>query len=250
MTKAATASTGDDQLRLHDLHAHEDDFRRKHPLLWGITLYGPFVLTVVLFGLLVAKVGLSFAWQISYSALLALWFFGRFMILNGSHGSFWEIGEKLSSEQLFSLLFYMDVMVALVLAFHIGFLFKLPVVGPRVEALVTDGRFILDSQPWIKRMTFIGLVLVVIFPLAATGSVGGSIFGRLLGMSRVSTFVGILLGSLIGNGLMYYFSEWLGTHLDKEHPLIKYGGFVLLAGVIFLLERRYQKLRREFAQKN
>lgn len=51
------------------------------------------------------------------------------------------------------------------------------------------------------------------FPLQATGSVGGSLFGRMLGMSRVATFVAIVIGNVIGNGVMY-----LGSDLISEQP--------------------------------
>ncbi len=138
-------------------------------------------------------------------------------------------------------------MTALVLAFHIGFLFRLPYVGSRFLALVRDGHFILDSNPWMQRATFFGLVAFVVFPLTATGSVGGSIFGRLLGMSRNATFWGIVIGSIIGNGIMYVFSESIDPGI-KDHPVSRYGGFVLIALISILLEHRYRQLKRRYEQ--
>jgi uncharacterized membrane protein len=241
------AAETQDHVGVHELHAREDGFRQRHPVAWAVTLYGPFALTAALLALLWAWAGWSFTWRIATSTVLALWVFGRFIILGGAEGPLHDIDGALSSAQLFALITYLDTMVALVLAFHIGFLFRLPWIGPRIAALVIDGQFILKSHPWMKRMTFVGLVAFVCFPLAATGSVGGSIFGRLLGMSRIMTFMGILAGSLLGNGIMYYFSETLNRWIDKDHPAIHYGGFAVIVVIVVLLERRYQKMRSEFA---
>lgn len=233
----------EDKVRLAELHAHEADFRRNHPWLWATTLFGPLVLTGVLLVGLVLFAGWEFASRLVATTAVALALLGRFIILSGAEGGVNDLAGSLSSLQLAVLIMYLDMMVALMLAFHIGFLFRLPYIGPRIAALVKDGHFILESQPWIRRTTFIGLVAFVGFPLAATGSVGGSIFGRLLGMSRLTTFAGICVGSLIGNGAMYIFSDILDQWVDKDHPAVQYGGIAVVIAIVLLLERRYRVLR-------
>lgn len=235
-----------DPIRVDELHATEDDFRRKYPVLWATTLYGPFLVTLLTVAALWIYAGGEFTRKLLVSTLLSLYLLGRFVILNGSEGRLMDVGGSLSSEHLFLLVTWLDVMTALVLAFHIGFLFRIPYVGKRIVALVTDGHFILDNHPWMRRATLLGLMAFVAFPLTATGAVGGSIFGRLLGMSRLATFSGIVIGSLIGNGLMYVFSESMARWLDKDHPVIKYGGFVVIALIVVVLERRYRVLRDQY----
>jgi uncharacterized membrane protein len=241
------AQSTEDSFRLHELHNDEADFRRNRFWLWVATLWGPPLLSVSLLVSLVITAGLEFTARLVATTALALGLFGRFIILAGAEGGGNSFEGALSSFQLAVLIMYMDVMVALMLAFHIGFLFRIPFLGPRAAALLTDGHFILESHPWMRRATFIGLVAFVCFPLAATGSVGGSIFGRLLGMSRAATFAGICIGSLIGNGAMYAFSDFVGQWIDKDHPGIRYGGIVIIIGIILLLERRYRSLRNQFA---
>ena len=181
---------------LRDSHREVDDFRRRNPFGWWFTLVSPAILTSSLLILLWVFTSWQFACRLIASTFLSVWVLGRFIILTGSEGSVHNYVGSLTSGQLFLLLSYLDIMMALLLAFHIGFLFRVPWVGPRVATLVNDGQFILNSQPWMRRAAFLGLIAFVCFPLAATGSVGGSIFGRLLGMSRVRTFVGIVIGSL------------------------------------------------------
>jgi hypothetical protein len=83
------------------------------------------------------------------------------------------------------------------------------------------------------------------FPLAATGSVGGSIFGRLLGMSRLGTFTGIAIGNVLGCALMYFGSEVITRHLDRDNPMLLIGGVAVVAAIIFILNHRYRQLKAQ-----
>ncbi len=237
-----------DPVRLEELQATESLFRKEHPWVWSTTLAGPFVISLTLLVGLFFYAGWEFASRLVTTTALAIWLVGRFIILSGSDGGINDFEGALSSFQLFALVSYLDVMAALLLAFHIGFLFRLPFIGPRVAALVVDGHFILESHPWMRRATFFGLIAFVGFPLAATGSIGGSIFGRLLGLSRMATFFGIAIGSLIGNGLMYWFSDVLDHWIDKDNIAVRFGGLILILAIVLLLERRYQTLKHRFAK--
>jgi len=223
----------------------EVQFRREHPTAWLLTLIGPPLITCVMLFSITVSSGAEYAGRLIWAGLATLLVFGRFVILGGEDGNLRDIGEFLTSEQLFLLVSYMDLMIALVLAFHIGFMYKLPFVGPKIKGLVADGHFILNYHPWMKRTTLLGLGAFILFPLTATGSIGGTILGRLLGMGRLITFVGISISSLAANSLMYFGSDLMNAYLDKDHPLLKYGGTVMILVLIILVERRYQKLKRQ-----
>jgi uncharacterized membrane protein len=230
---------------LAQFEAFENSFGKKYPLVWWGTLVGPLIVTLAIIIGLGLEYGWAFVGKLASTAIIAFFVFGRFIILGGGDAGSDEIRMFLTSAQLFALMTYLDLFVAVVLSFHIGFLFKLPVLGPTVSELVADGQVILKLHPWMRRMTFFGLVAFVIFPLAATGSVGGSIFGRLLGMSRWSTLLGIAFGSVIGNGMMYVGSDVINRYLDKDNPLLFWGGVVVIVGLIILLERRYRKMKQD-----
>lgn len=237
-----------DTIGVDDLYSAEAQFRAAHPWCWQLTLYSPVLVTAALLGLLLVETGEAFTSKVITSAVITAVVLGRFIILSGADGTFQDTDGALASEHLFALVCYLDVMTALVLAFHIGFLFRLPYVGPRIAALVTDGHFILDAQPWMRRATLMGLIAFVAFPLAATGSIGGSIFGRLLGLGRVSTFFGIVTGTLLGNSTMFLFSDWVGNYIDKDNVYLKYGGLLLVVVLVVVLERRYRKLKQKYAR--
>lgn len=239
------AETSDDGAWTPDVVARVDEaaFRRDYPVIWWLTLAGPFVLTGAVLFLVLELAGPNVAWRLVSTALATFFLFGKFVILGGSEGELLDAAGFFTAEQLFLLVLYMDVMTGCVLVFHLGFLFRLPIVGGKLNDLVQDGHFILQSNRWMKRATFLGLVSFVMFPLAATGSVGGSIFGRLLGLGRFTTLFGIIVGNLLGCGLMYFGSELITRYVGRDNPLLMVGGIVFVVGILFLLNYRYRQLR-------
>ena len=230
--------------RLEGDELNGGSLRRSHPILWAVTLFGPVGLTVAILAFLWALWGADYMLRLAGTVLSTFFFFGRFVIVLGATRETQEIGEALrnfSAEKLFLLVLYMDVMVATVLSCHVGVLFRLPRIGQWMRTLVEDGRYILETNPWMKRATFIGIVMFVLFPLAATGSVGGSIFGRLLGMSRLATFAGVVIGSFLGCGLMYLGASLVAPLMDSL--MAKVTGGLVIAALILFLNARYRKMK-------
>ena len=226
-----------------DAGVSESELRKSRPTIWWLTLVGPFLLTFLLLGFLLAAFGPRYVRQLVITGLVTFFALGKFVILGGEEAGSAQIPDFLTPEQLFLLVVYMDLMTATVLVFHLGVLFRIPGLGKRLLNLVEDGEFILSRSPWMKRATFLGTVAFVTFPLAATGSVGGSIFGRLLGMKRRSTFTAIAIGSVLGCGVMYFGAGLINRYLDRESPVVVIGGIVVILAVILLLNFRYRSLK-------
>ncbi len=232
-----------------------DDLKREYPLVWWVTLVGPFVATAAVLVSLGLTRGWDFVIKLAGTALATFFAAGRFVILFGSDMK--EKGEEASrfafmtSRELFVMVTWMDLFVACMLIFHASFMFKIPKFGPAMLALREDGEFILQSHPWMKRFTLVGLAVFVAFPLAATGSVAGSIFGRLLGLSRSATLLGLIAGTFIGNGAMLLGKKVINQIplFDKDNPLNIVGGVAVIVGLILLLNWRYRKMKREWAEK-
>lgn len=254
MDQLAKHSENPESLRrelLSSFNEFESNFRRSYPLAWLATLIGPVVISAVL----LIWMGLSFGWdypqKLIWHALLTAAVFGRFVILLGMEGAAHaKYNISLQPHELFSLVTYLDFMVALFVAFHMGILFRLPYIGEKIAMLVWDGKNFLNNHRWIKRMAFMGLVMFVVFPTSTTGSVGGSIFGRLLGMGRLLTVSGVLLGSLIGNGLMWAFAKQINRYVDPQNVWIKVAGLVILVALFVLIEIRYQKTKKKYFSEN
>ncbi len=250
MDQLATHSENPEALRqqlLSSFNEFEASFRTRYPIIWLATLVGPFLITIALLIYFGLTAGWGYPEKLIYHAFLTTVVLGRFVILFGMEGATLETYEvSLQPFELFALVTYMDFMVALFVAFHMGFLFRLPYIGEKIAMLVWDGKQLLNAHPWIRRMAYVGLVLFVVFPTSSTGSVGGSIFGRLLGMSRWMTVSGVLLGSLIGNGLMWAFAKQINRYIDPQNVWIKISGIVILVAIMILIEIRYQKTKKKY----
>jgi hypothetical protein len=234
-----------------DEHVFGADFRRRQPVIWLVTLVGPPLATLAILAVLWATRGPQFVQRLVVTAVATFFLFGRFVILGGRVGGtsdpdLAEVQRFFSREELFAMVCWMDLVTAVLLVYHAAFLFKIPFFGPRMLTLVDDGQFILERHPWMRRATFAGLVAFVTMPLAATGSVGGSIFGRLLGLSRRSTLAAIMLGSVIGSGITYAFADVIARlSPSRSDPVFTALGIGVVVGILLLLNWRYQSLKAQ-----
>lgn len=80
---------------------------------------------------------------------------------------------------------------------------KLPVVGKYVEQLGEKGKETLEKHKWAKRLGFMGVVILILFPLAA-GSGIGSVVGRLVGLSPLLTWIAVVLGTFLQATILVY----------------------------------------------
>jgi hypothetical protein len=239
---ASTSQSIDRVALLHHFEEFERNFRRDHFPLWLGTLVGPWLASIVAMAAVYVLCGAQYFRYLMGAAVASFLFAGRFIIpLQGVA----DVGP-LRPEHLFWMVTYQDVVVALFMAFHVGFLFRLPWIGPKFLELTADGELILSLQPWMRRLTFSGLVAFIAFPLAATGSVGGAIFGRLLGLSRWATFWGSVIGAVIGNWLMLSCSRTMLKYLPEDSWAVKLGGPLIILAIIVVLERRYAAMKRQF----
>lgn len=220
--------------------AFEDQFHHDHPWVWYATWVGPLVLSAAIL-VAIGIISPGHLQKLVPTALATFLLLGRFVILLGENGA--GSAQLFHARELLAMVLYMDLTVAVLLSFHLSAAFKLPYFGPRLRAVEADGRFILASNPWMRRLTFLGVVAFVMFPLAATGSIGGSIFGRLLGMSRVRTLAGVALGSVLGCGMMYFGSAVLNQFLSDYQTAKYVGGGAVLLVFVWVLNSRYRKLR-------
>ncbi len=221
----------------------EKNFHKNYFPLWLGTLIGPLIVTLVLFGIIYIIAGPKYCWELLVATGCSFAFLGRFSIITPFPG--------LTPYDLFWMVTYQDAMVALFFAFHVGFMFRVPWIGPKIASLSSDSEFILAHQPWMKRMTFLGLLAFIAFPLAATGSVGGAIFGRLLGLSRWAIFWGSTIGAVIGNAAMLFLAvvvkDSLPDNLENSF-IIKWGGVPIIILIILFLERRYSSMKKAFEE--
>jgi hypothetical protein len=136
--------------------------------------------------------------------------------------------------------FYLEVATAVFLIPNVDLLYRVPFLGPRLDQIQLASWEILHANAWLRRLTWFGLVIFVGLPAFATGATGGTFFGRLLGLSRFNTVLGVVVGSAIGCsaiGLAAAFMRRRAQHLF-EHPLVTATAVVIAVLFIIVLGRR------------
>ena len=240
-TSNAVPSLAEHEIELQTFLTSERNFYREHFWLWLGTMIGPGVLTTVVFIIVYVIAGPVYWSKLANAAFWSFVMLGRFTIITSA-----SLG--LPATHLYWMVTCQDVMVALFCAFHIGFIYRLPWVGPKIAGLSVDSEFILAHQPWMRKLTFLGLLAFVAFPLGATGSVGGAIFGRLLGLSRWRIFWGSAIGAIIGNTGMLLLHQSIAKMFPQlqDDPILKWGGIPIVVLIILILERRYRMMKKAY----
>lgn len=234
-------STGADLL---DDGPAAENLLHTRPVLWAVTLFGPILLTLGAIGFAWISRGGVFAQRLTVAGVITFFGAGKFIILGGQDPSSEEAVRTFTRGELALLVIWLEVFTACVVVYHLGAIFALPKVGPRLAALADNGRFIMKSQPWMRKATLIGLIVVIATPMAGSGGVGGAIFGRLLGLSRPMVLVGIFIGSVIGCAVMYFGADVIRRHVGRDNPWMMVLGIGTFIGVILLLNARYNRLKK------
>jgi hypothetical protein len=75
-----------------------------------------------------------------------------------------------------------DIETALFMGWNFDLLLKIPLLGRILESFIRKTRVFIDEQPWLKKIYFAGIVVLVMVPVLGSGGIRGSIIGQLLGM--------------------------------------------------------------------
>ncbi len=229
--------SNDSDRLMKSLETESDDLWKQHPVAAVLTLTLPIWLTTFalvaawLFGgrLLVRKL------LVAATASAAA---GRFIILGGDSG---DQPAGFSHIQLALLVFYLDTIWAVVLTWHAGALFHLPWLGKRLKSAVHEGNQLLRHNRWMRRVTVGAVLAFVMLPVSSTGSIGGSLLGRLLGLSRKGTLIIVLIGSVLGCAVMYAGAAALGRYISGSNPVVRYGGIAIVVLMLYVLTQRYRR---------
>lgn len=230
-----TATTSDPNI---DREAMSDAaFRQQYPLWWWATLVGPFGVGFVVLAVVWLVAGSATTGAVVATAVFAL-LVGRLIIFGGAVA---EQAGFFTCEQLFFLALYMDLFPAILVCFHLDLIFDVPHLGPRLKRIVAESRILMRNHAWLRQAAFVTVAVFVFLPVAATGTVFGAIFGRVLGLARGVTFAAVALGSVIGTGLIYFLAEFARTRADLSNPWVTAAmiGFqiLLIAGLTILFQR-------------
>ncbi len=91
-----------------------------------------------------------------------------------------------------------DIETALFMGWNFDLLLKIPMLGKTLESFIRKTRDFIREQPWLKKIYFAGIVVLVMVPVLGSGGIRGSIIGQLLGMQKTAVFLAIVIGAFVG----------------------------------------------------
>ena len=142
---------------------------------------------------------------------------------------------------------FVDIVVCLFLIWNFDLAKKLPFIGSGIRRVQLKGASILESMPWVERLTFIGIVVFVMIPFQGSGAFAGTILGRAVGLSVYSNLAAVGLGALIGSTLIALSIVYGLGVLSYLAPLQIAGLIILLmiCGTIYFVYRHWDDLSME-----
>lgn len=196
----------------------------------------PLVLSVSIITLFFFFEGPDAAVELVLSALATATVLGKFAVLRGLE----DAGLLDSPYKMALLIIYMDVFIATIAIFNIRLLYRIPRFGAKIAAIQQSGERILGRNPWMRKATFLGIIAFVMFPLSGTGAIGGALFGRLLGMSRLRTMAGIVIGAIFGSFAMAALADLFEPQMRRlsESGILLWSGLAFVGLVLYWLWRR------------
>jgi len=136
-----------------------------------------------------------------------------------------------------------DFAIGATLALGLGPLGRVPGIGPALRKGHDRAEQVLREYPRLRRMAFWGVVIFVYLPLPASGSIGGTFVGQLLGLRRLHGLAAIVLGGALVSATFAGLAVALGSQAQAmiENPWVTVGAVLVFAGVVFLAYRAARK---------
>jgi uncharacterized membrane protein len=113
-----------------------------------------------------------------------------------------------------------DFAMALTLAVGLGWIMRFRAFADSLKRVHDRAQDVLQEFPRLRRMAFWGVVLFVFLPLPASGAIGGTFLGQLLGLTRTMGAVAVITGgalvaavfaalaTLMGEQASEFFKSW------------------------------------------
>ncbi len=150
-----------------------------------------------------------------------------------------------SAYELGFVIWIMDTVTVLVVVYSLEALERIGPIGRALDRIHENARLVLDAYPVVRKLTILGVVLFVLFPVAGTGAIGGSFLGALLGLHRYVLIAAVSSGGFLGGMAMAYATVHFQSTVrmleqNKANPLL-IGALVLALVLAFVwLNRAYR----------
>ncbi len=199
-----------------------------------LSLIMPFVSALTILLLLAIFIEPKKAYELMTLSVSSFFALGKFVVfVPVIPHVFPDIKVTFSIWQMVGMIVFMDTCTAIILGYNIHLLTKMKWMGTKFKEIRTDCFYLLEANPWMKKLASVAVSLFVAFPIAGTGAIAGTFLAYLLGFKRLYTifliFVGALFGTLpLGLGALYMKKNLKDMLEDPVYLIISISILVLL----------------------
>ncbi len=197
---------------------------------------GPLALTAAVLGLVYLVAG---AWTLN-----EVWITGLVSLLGA--GTTVVFGEAALGDNTFQLgldtwelayvVMFVNAVSSVFYTYNLDLLQRLPRVGPWLVRSRHNARIMLRQRPWIRRWAVVGVGLFVVTPLPGSGALGGSLMGRLVGISKRAIVLAVTVAGVIVCSAYALLANELKEALDRVEafvpPWVRIAVFLVLAALL------------------
>ncbi len=145
---------------------------------------------------------------------------------------------------------FLDIIAGLFLVWNFDFTKKIPLLGKWIMKIESKGGTILKESRYIEVLSFVGVVLFVIFPFQGSGGVGASIVGRAIGMNPYKVWLAIIIGAISGCFLIAYAADtFFSIFLENQILGILILVLIVILVVVMIMRKRKNKEKVEETEK-
>jgi uncharacterized membrane protein len=155
--------------------------------------------------------------------------------------------EHLSTWNLVVVAAFMSVVTAFFWTYNLDLLERVPRLGPVLKRSRERMAAWLACHRWIRRLAVFGVGFFVVLPLPGSGTMGGSVMGRILGLTRRVAFLSVSAGGVVVTLAYGYFGDEI-TRLSERYQLttpIKIAVALGFLGLLWLIGKAIARLGRD-----
>lgn len=106
---------------------------------------------------------------------------------------------------------FIEIMVGLFLLWNFDYAKLIPIIGKFIEKCEEKGWKLLKEKRYLRNFAFLGVVFLAGVPIYGSGATTSTVVGRFLGLTALKTFFGVIIGAILGNLFLAYFSNFIIT---------------------------------------
>ena len=216
-----------------------EDPRPDGPVGFGTRLlyfFGPPLLTALVLGVIYLATDEWTVHEVWITGLVSLLGAGTTVVFGEAALGDKTFDLKLDTWQLAYVVMSVNAVSGWFYTYNLDLLERLWKIGPWLRRSRINARAMLEHRPWIRRWSVVGVCLFVVTPLPGSGALGGSLVGRLVGISKRATVLAVAIAGIVVCSAYAMLAKELKTALDRLEEFfpfwVRIAVFVLVALVL------------------